>query len=219
MPDDFCVPTSDPSEEALLAVPSSDPYEEVIIPGFSQRDETSDEVDKLIQALYDKSANRAARRAVIEADEAARRTELEAQSESATTQSRTRSRSRSPPIPPKRQRRGDDSNEIDLELLRLQYGDMEAERDGAQEQVLSLQADYDQLRTEHRKLQFELQQYKGSLSFFQKETGRWRWAAANAFTRITTAMREFQGGGEMAKFIAAMGVVSDVLKHPDGKPT
>ncbi|KAJ7104567.1 hypothetical protein C8R43DRAFT_1141000 [Mycena crocata] len=96
-------------------------------------------------------------------------------------------------------------SELDIDLLRVQFNDMEVERDNAQEEAAELHKECISLREENAKLKAELDQYKRSLKFFQKETGRWRWAAAHAHTRIQTAMREFRG---------AMEGASEALRHP-----
>lgn len=76
---------------------------------------------------------------------------------------------------------------------------MEAERDEAQAECI-------RLRTELAQAQAKLRETQTSLKFFQKETGRWRWAAASAHTKIQAFLRD-------------LGAAAMVLRFPDGKPS
>ncbi|KAJ7182642.1 hypothetical protein C8R43DRAFT_940767 [Mycena crocata] len=80
---------------------------------------------------------------------------------------------------------------LDFELLRLQYNDMEA--------------DQDKFQAECKHLQAKLRETEVSLRFFQRETGRWRWAAASMHTKIQGFLRE-------------LGAAAMVLRFPDGPP-
>jgi uncharacterized protein (DUF3084 family) len=95
----------------------------------------------------------------------------------------------------------DPDNDVDIDLLILHCSELEEERDRAQEECLLL-------RSEKDKIVQELSQCKRSLTFFQKETGRWRWAAANADTRVRTVLREFQAA------LGKLADAADVLSHP-----
>ncbi|KAJ7757920.1 hypothetical protein B0H16DRAFT_1457491 [Mycena metata] len=185
------IPTSDPYEELLPNRQlESDPYEEVIIPGYSQRDETREAVDAELQSLYDLGEKRALRRA---------RLEMEAHPGSLT-----------PAGTPTTKIRGDD---MDFDLLRLRCNDLEEERDNAQRESAKLTREGEELRQ-------ELHQLRVSLAFFTKETGRWRWVAANARTRLETAMRVMRAGIHGAswefvldEFEVAITAVINVLRN------
>ncbi|KAJ7461711.1 hypothetical protein B0H11DRAFT_112300 [Mycena galericulata] len=218
------------ANDTLLEVPTSDPYEEVFIPGFSQRDETREEVEAHIESLLENGRQRAVRRA-----------QLEAVSQSSSPPHSGIARPPSPSFTtttPKRicvsvtsstladDRTADHTDhDLDVELLQLQCNDLEAERDRVKDESASLRAECDRLKQENEDLRAELYQYKVSGAFFRKETGRWRWAAANARTRIDSAMREFGVIMEamssppiksaMRDFGIAMVAVSGVLKNPD----
>ncbi|KAJ7839406.1 hypothetical protein B0H13DRAFT_2366860 [Mycena leptocephala] len=88
---------------------------------------------------------------------------------------------------------------LDFELLRLQYYEVETERDEAQAECI-------RLRTELAQAQAKLRETQTSLKFFQKETGRWRWAAASAHTKIQAFLRD-------------LGAAAMVLRFPDGQPS
>lgn len=88
--------------------------------------------------------------------------------------------------------------QLDFELLRIQFFEMEEERDVAQ-------ADCARLRAECVRLQAKLTETERSLEFFQRETGRWRWAAASSRTKIERVLRE-------------LGEAATVLAFPDGTP-
>ncbi|KAJ7814412.1 hypothetical protein B0H14DRAFT_1419305 [Mycena olivaceomarginata] len=91
-----------------------------------------------------------------------------------------------------------DDAQLDFELLRIQFFEMEEERDVAQ-------ADCARLRAECVRLQAKLTETERSLKFFQRETGRWRWAAASSRTKIERVLRE-------------LGEAATVLAFPDGTP-
>ncbi|KAJ7607054.1 hypothetical protein FB45DRAFT_1136045 [Roridomyces roridus] len=223
--DTFEVPTSDPFEE--LEIPASDPYEEVYIPGFSQRDETREEVDCLIESLLQKSHRKAARRQELE-EAAQAQWEVAAAATAArcADNKSTFESARPPPSPvalPTKRRRvseaADSDDDTELDLLRLQYNDLEEERDEARDEC-------NRLRDVVTKLEAKLQQREISGAFFRKETGRWRWAALNAGTRLDAAMRELERvlrrgfgapfEGAFHSFGVKMVLVSDALKSPAG---
>ncbi|KAJ7810167.1 hypothetical protein B0H14DRAFT_3757942 [Mycena olivaceomarginata] len=153
--DDFVVPTSDPLEDLLIPIPSSDPYEEVLIPGFSQRDDTRAEVDAIIQSLHTRAVGREIRRTQRE-EKAARRLVLSPSPYSRGAMKKLRQSGAT----------SHQDLDLELDLLRLQCKNLE-------EQCGNLRAECDRLRN-------EFHQHQLSLTFFQRETGRWRWAAANA---------------------------------------
>lgn len=104
--------------------------------------------------------------------------------------------------------------DIEYDLLRLHCDDLKEERDKAQEESA-------ELREECKRLRQELDQHRVSLAFFTGETGRWRWAAANAHTRLETAMRCLQAGIRgtswdvtLDKFEVAIAAVINVLRNP-----
>ncbi|KAJ7696533.1 hypothetical protein B0H17DRAFT_1130930 [Mycena rosella] len=180
--DNTVVPTSDPAEELLVDVPASNPYEEVVINGYSQRDNTREAVEALMDAELRHAEAKLNRRLQLEA---------------------------------KLARRNEEDRNLDLDLLSLKYGELEAEHDNLQEKYDSLCEEHARLQEEHTKLAADFHPYKISLPYFQRETGRWRWAAANGYTRITAAMREFMAGGGLPEFTAAVDVALEVLRHPN----
>jgi hypothetical protein len=93
------------------------------------------------------------------------------------------------------------STDRDIDLLLLHCQELEQERDKALEKCRHLQ-------NEHDKTSEQLRQCKLALTFFQKETGRWRWAAANAHTRMQSAVRDFQ------TTLGTLAAVSDELRNP-----
>ena len=66
----YSVPTSDPYEELLINdAPSSDPYEEAPLNSYSQRDETREQVELIIEAEWRRSDAKQARRSHLEAEQ------------------------------------------------------------------------------------------------------------------------------------------------------
>jgi len=92
-----------------------------------------------------------------------------------------------------------DDAQLDFELLRLQFYEMEDQRDQTQAECARLQA-------ECARLQAKLRETQTALKFFQKETGRWRWAAASTHTKIQAFLRD-------------LGTAAMVLRFPDGQPS
>ncbi|KAJ7436398.1 hypothetical protein FB451DRAFT_1417450 [Mycena latifolia] len=202
---DAFVPTSDPAEELLIMAPASDPYEEIIISSYSQRDDpdTRARIDALMSEELRRAEVKHARRQILEL-------ELEsAQHIQGSAAVRVRKRYAV-------QSASDDN--LDLDLLRLQYNDLEAAHESLKEKYDSLHEEHACLQKAFSQLQAEFHPYKVSLPFFQRELGKWRWAAANVYTRIEAAMREYTTGGDQKKLTASMQAVLGVLRHPDGLP-
>ncbi|KAJ7807467.1 hypothetical protein B0H14DRAFT_3152448 [Mycena olivaceomarginata] len=183
MSNSFVVPTSDPYEELLLAsrVPSSDLYEEVALPGYSQRDETREAVDAEFRGLIDQANRRDIRRSRFEI-----KTVTAPNTGSLATAKNSRAAKKYPRL-----------DSLDFDLLRLQCNDLEEARDKAQQECA-------ELRTECTRLRQELDQHRVSLAFFGAETGRWRWAAASAHTKLEKAMRELRAGISGASWVVVL---------------
>ncbi|KAJ7226205.1 hypothetical protein C8J57DRAFT_1535372 [Mycena rebaudengoi] len=190
-------------------IPSSD-ADSIDIQGFSQRDETREEVEQLIHEQLATNDRIRERRQKRESEHtkgspylrpsalSAGRTNKEYFQPGAALDSQTDSQQWL-----RGQCSGQDvlhpaGDETDLDLLRLQLGNVEAERD-------KLQEERDHLRQECVNLRETLAQANISLKFFQKETGKWRWAAARGYTKIQAALND-------------LGMASTVLRHPDGEP-
>ncbi|KAJ7037052.1 hypothetical protein C8F04DRAFT_1180777 [Mycena alexandri] len=206
------VPTSDPYEELLPSRLLSDPYEEVMIPGYSQRDETREAVDAEIGSLMARATQRHLRRSRLEMEKMTTLTFLSLFSGPATFENPRATKKHRGTVAGATRR--PDTDEIDFELLQLRYSDLEEERDKAHQESAGL-------REECKRLQQELAQTRVSLAFFAAETGKWRWAAANARTRLETAMREFWVGIRGASwevvlkdFGVAIVAVTSVLRNP-----
>ncbi|KAJ6578547.1 hypothetical protein B0H19DRAFT_1371297 [Mycena capillaripes] len=168
-------------------IPTSDPFEEVLLPSYSQREETREEVERLMLDQHKRSQAKQIRRMLIKAEKRGKIPTHSGQSQIGRS------------CPSKKL--CDLDNGVDLDLLILHCSELEEERDRAQEECLLL-------RGEKEKIVQELRQCKRSLTFFQKETGRWRWAAANADTRVRTVLREFRAA------LGKLADAADVLSHP-----
>ncbi|KAJ7836515.1 hypothetical protein B0H13DRAFT_1913007 [Mycena leptocephala] len=177
------------SDDELL-VPTSDPYEEVLFPGYSQRDETRERVEDLVAEQLKHSQAKEVHRVLL----AAGRTESTRYCLDRSTSASSPAGSRTPKSSQKHPNR-------DINLLLLHCQELEQERDKALEKCRHLQ-------NEHDKTSEQLRQCKLALTFFQKETGRWRWAAANAHTRMQSAVRDFQ------TTLGTLATVSDKLRNP-----
>ncbi|KAJ7659003.1 hypothetical protein B0H17DRAFT_1145416 [Mycena rosella] len=168
-----------------LLVPTSNPYEDVLIPGFSQRYEAMEEVENEIVRLLEKGAQKLARRAELEAELGAI---LAAEESFCTLIYSPPEAAHSSLASGGLQKRciacatcaDDRTDDIDVELLRLQCNDLEAERDSALEECQRLRQENVRDRARHKTL----------VAFARKETGHWRRAAANANTRLESAMRD-----------------------------
>ncbi|KAJ7778811.1 hypothetical protein DFH07DRAFT_766012 [Mycena maculata] len=217
-------------DNSALEVPTSDPFEEVFIPGYSQRDETRVEVEAHIESLLEKGRQREARLTQLETA-TQNFSQLGNFPPPGIDLARPHSRSPSRCTTAKKRRVAcatctDDRTDLDLDLdlLQLQCNDLEAECDRAKDESASLREECDRLKEENAKLEAELHQYKVSIAFFRKETGRWRWAAANARTRLDSAMQHFgiimeavsstSIQSAMQEFGVAMVAVSGVLRNP-----
>ncbi|KAJ7488710.1 hypothetical protein B0H11DRAFT_1912862 [Mycena galericulata] len=173
--------------------------DDIEAPCFSQRDETSKDLgekyDDIIKAgLAQQNARRIKARALADNTGASDSDILLAAQDSTTTAHGGMDTEDSPKL----ESSLDDDAQLDFELLRLEYFDMEADRDQAQAECVRLQ-------NECTRLEGKLKETQVSLRFFQGETGRWRWAAASAHTKIQSFAREL--------LAAAM-----VLRFPDGQP-
>ncbi|KAJ7333235.1 hypothetical protein DFH08DRAFT_880901 [Mycena albidolilacea] len=203
--------------------PSSD---DVIIPGFSQRDDTHEETTAHFLDLgrqFEAQQRRREKRAqrpisaggnhTPRASALAARTEIdhfyqpnEALDSQATSQAwldaRLDARAQSlPALIPGEEESGisalavldcstNDEKELEFELLRLQYYEMEAERNSLKAERDSAQDECTHLAAQCQQLRDALRETQVSLRSFQQETEQRVWASASANTRVQTIMRE-----------------------------
>ncbi|KAJ7795968.1 hypothetical protein B0H14DRAFT_2620378 [Mycena olivaceomarginata] len=93
-----------------------------------------------------------------------------------------------------------DEKELEFELLRLQYYEMEAERNSLKAERDSAQDECTHLAAQCQQLQDALRETQVSLRSFQQEMEQRVWASASANTRVQAIMRELQAVSLFLRF-------------------